>query len=126
MDDNYFFSVDRLVEFGMSMAIAQQMVQTMNKTMQNMYIPGTMNPMPQHSQPAPMQQSLPQIFYAFIGGNTAGPLSEAEVIKLIASKQITKDTYVWKPGMSEWQTVENTPDVLKLVLLAPPAFNQPK
>ena len=126
MDDNYFFSVDRLVEFGMSMAIAQQMVQTMNKTMQNMYIPGTMNPMQQPSQPASMPQSLPQIFYAIIGNNTVGPLSEAEVIKLIASKQITKDTYVWEPGMSEWQTVEHTPDVLKLVLLAPPAFNQPK
>lgn len=126
MDDKYFFSVDRLVEFGMSMAIAQQMVQTMNQTMQNMYIPGTMNPMQQPLQPASMPQPLPQIFYAIIGSNTVGPLSEAEVIKLIASKQITKDTYVWKPGMSEWQTVEHTPDVLKLVLLAPPAFNQPK
>lgn len=128
MDNNNFFSIDRLIEFGMSMAVAQQMVQTMNQTMQSMYIPGTMNPMTQaqSSQTAPMPQPLPQVFYVVINGNSVGPLSETEVMKLISSKQITKDTYVWKPGMSEWQTVENTPEVLKLVLLAPPAFNQPK
>ena len=128
MDNNNFFSIDRLIEFGMSMAVAQQMVQTMNQTMQSMYIPGTMNPMTQAqpSQATPMPQPLPQVFYVVINGNSVGPLSETEVMKLISSKQITKDTYVWKPGMSEWQTVENTPEVLKLVLLAPPAFNQPK
>lgn len=128
MDNNNFFSIDRLIEFGMSMAVAQQMVQTMNQTMQSMYIPGTMNPMTQaqSSQAAPMPQPLPLVFYVVINGNSVGPLSETEVMKLISSKQITKDTYVWKPGMSEWQTVENTPEVLKLVLLAPPAFNQPK
>ena len=128
MDNNNFFSIDRLIEFGMSMAVAQQMVQTMNQTMQSMYIPGTMSPMTQaqSSQTAPMPQPLPQVFYVIVDGNSVGPLSETEVMKLISSKQITKDTYVWKPGMSEWQTVENTPEVLKLVLLAPPAFNQPK
>lgn len=128
MNNNNFFSIDRLIEFGMSMAVAQQMVQTMNQTMQSMYIPGTMNPMTQaqSSQVAPMPQPLPQVFYVIVDGNSVGPLSETEVMKLISSKQITKDTYVWKPGMSEWQTVENTPEVLKLVLLAPPAFNQPK
>ena len=128
MDNNNFFSIERLIEFGMSMAVAQQMVQTMNQTMQSMYIPGTMNPMTQaqSSQTAPMPQPLPQVFYVIVDGNSVGPLSETEVMKLISSKQITKDTYVWKPGMNEWQTVENTPEVLKLVLLAPPAFNQPK
>ena len=30
MNDQNFFSIDRLVEFGMSVAIAQQMVQSMN------------------------------------------------------------------------------------------------
>lgn len=128
MDNNNFFSIDRLIEFGMSMAVAQQMVQTMNQTMQSMYIPGTMNSMTpaQPSQAAPMPQPLPQVFYVVIDGNSVGPLSEIEVLKLISSKQITKDTYIWKPGMSEWQTVEQAPEVLKLVLLAPPVFNQPK
>lgn len=31
MDDSNFFSIDRLVEFGMSAAIAQKMVANMNQ-----------------------------------------------------------------------------------------------
>lgn len=31
MDDNSFSSIDRLMEFGMSMGIAQQMINTMNQ-----------------------------------------------------------------------------------------------
>lgn len=121
MDNDHFFSIDRLVEFGMSLAVSQQMVQMMNHTMQNMYIPGAMAPMQNQQNNA---QTLPNIYYAIIEGSSAGPLSESEIIKLISNKQITKDTYVWKPGMTDWQKVESTPEVLKLVLLAPPVFNK--
>ena len=38
--DNNFNSIDRLVEFGMGMAVAQQMVNTMNYAMSNMKVPG--------------------------------------------------------------------------------------
>ncbi len=41
MNDNNFFSVDRLVEFGMGMAMAQQMVNMMNQSMKQMYVPGS-------------------------------------------------------------------------------------
>ena len=30
MDDNHFFSIDRLVEFGLGMGMAQQMIRVMN------------------------------------------------------------------------------------------------
>ena len=113
MDNDSFFSIDRLVEFGMSLAVSQQMIQMMNQSMQNMYVPGTMMP-----------ASLPNIIYAVIDGESVGPMTEAEVIRLISNKQITKDTYVWKPGMANWQKMESTPEVLKLVLLAPPSFNK--
>lgn len=121
MDNDSFFSMDRLIEFGMGLAVSQQMVQMMNQTMQNMHVPGAMNPMQNQQNNT---QSLPNIFYAVIDGNSVGPLSESEVIKLISNKQITKDTFVWRPGMTDWQKAESTPEVLKLVLLAPPTFNK--
>ena len=40
MNDDSFFSINRLVEFGMGMAVAQKMVNTMNKTMISMHVPG--------------------------------------------------------------------------------------
>ena len=52
------------------------------------------------------------------------PLSSDFVIRsfsiTINQKKITKQSYLWKPGMSGWQTAENIPEVLKLVALCPP------
>jgi hypothetical protein len=64
MNDDSFFSINRLVEFGMGMAVAQQMVNTMNSAMTNMHVPGSMNP---------MQIAAPQFYYVMIEGNQAGP-----------------------------------------------------
>jgi hypothetical protein len=110
-DEKSFYSIDRLVEFGMSMAIAQQMTQSMNQTMQTMHIPGSGNPM----QPPPQP-----VYYAVLDGKQAGPFSETELIRLITDKKLSKETYVWRPGLREWQTAENVPEILRLVALAPP------
>ena len=45
MNDSNFFSMDRLVEFGMGLTVAQQMIKTMNESMTTMHIPGAMNSM---------------------------------------------------------------------------------
>lgn len=113
MNNDSFFSIDRLVEFGMGMAVAQQMVQTMNQTMQNMHVPGAGNPIP-----AP--QTL--LFYAIIDGKQAGPFSEAEISNLITNKTISKDTYLWKPGMPNWLIAEQIPEIIRLAALTPPPF----
>lgn len=115
MNSDSFFSIDRLVEFGMGMAIAQQMVKTMNETMQNMYVPGAMNPVQ-----APQQQ----FYYAMIDGKQAGPFSEQDLSRLITEKKIVKESYIWKPGMPNWEIAERLPEVLKLVALTPPEFKQ--
>ena len=117
MDDSSFFSMDRLVEFGMGMTVAQQMVKTMNQSMTNMHVPGAMNPMGKPQQP---------FFYAMIEGKQAGPFSEQELARLIAEKKVVKETYVWMPSLSSWKMAEQVPEVLKLVALAPPPFQQNK
>ncbi len=115
MNDDNFFSINRLVEFGMGMAVAQQMVKTMNSAMTNMYVPGSMNP---------LQTSAPQFYYAMIEGNQAGPFSEQELSRLIAEKRIVKETYIWKPSLIKWEIAEKLPEILKLVALSPPPFKQ--
>ncbi|MDI1317763.1 DUF4339 domain-containing protein [Flavobacterium sp.] len=114
MNDDNFFSINRLVEFGMGLAVAQQMVKTMNSAMTNMHIPGSMNP---------MQIPAPQFYYAIIEGNQAGPFSEQELSRLIADKIIVKETFIWKPSLPKWEIAEKLPEILKLVALAPPPFN---
>ena len=104
-----FYSIDRLVDFGLSMAISQQMVNSMNLAIQQMHIPGSMQTIP-----------TPQVLYVAIDGKPVGPLSESEFIGLLNAGKVTKDTLTWIPGMAAWKKIEETPEVLRIVALTPP------
>ena len=112
-NETSFYSIDRLVEFGMGMAVAQQMVNTMNQTMAAMHIPGAGNPM---RPPEPPQR----VYYAVLDGKQAGPFSETELARLVNDKKLSKETYVWHTGLAEWKTAENVPEIVRLAALAPP------
>lgn len=116
MDNNSFFSIDRLVEFGMGMAMAQQMVGMMNQTMRQMYVPGSIQTMP---------AAQPVTFYVAVKGQQVGPISEREFSQLVTSKQVTKDTLAWMPGMAAWQPIEQIPAILKVIAVVPPPIPQP-
>ena len=111
MNDNSFYSIDRLIEFGMGMAMAQQMVRVMNETIQTMYVPGSIQSMP---------AAPPVTFYVAINGRQVGPISESEFTQLVTTKQVTKDTLAWMPGMLAWKPIEQIPSILKVIAVAPP------
>lgn len=111
MNDNSFYSIDRLVEFGMGIAMAQQMVRVMNETMQTMYVPGAPNTI---SAPQPLT------IYVAMAGKPVGPLNENEFTQMVSKKKVTCSTLVWIPGMAEWKPLEKTPSVLKIIALTPP------
>ena len=114
MDDSNFFSVDRLVEFGMGMQIARQMVGSMNQQMQQMNIPGNIQTMP---------QAAPAVYYVAIEGEPVGPLTEREVSQMICQRKVTQDTLCWMPGMAGWKPAREVPQVLRLVALTPPPLD---
>ena len=115
MDENSFYSIDRLVEFGLTLGVATQMANSMNAGLQAMQIPGARNAI----QSNVLAEDQP-LFYAVLVGKSVGPLATSELSRLIAERRVTKETYVWKPGMPDWQLAENVPEVLKLVALTPP------
>lgn len=114
MNDESFFSVDRLVEFGLSVNIANQMIQMMNESMRQMYTPGADNPIRHQSS----------LFYVIIDGNQVGPLSESELSHLVMANKVDANSYVWKPGMSSWKLASEVPEILRIVALSPPSFNK--
>lgn len=115
MNNNDFFSIDKLVEFGLSTAIASQMVQTMNVALNKMSVPG-----------GPIQNfyQQPIFYYAIVDGAQIGPCAESEIISLINQGKIKNETYIWKPGMPSWLTAKEIPEILRLVALTPPPFNK--
>lgn len=111
MDNDSFFSIERLIEFGMGMAMAQQMVGMMNQTMRQMYVPGSVQTMP---------AAQPITFYVALNGQQVGPISESEFSQMVSNKLITKDTLAWMPGMLSWKPIEQIPAILKIIAVAPP------
>lgn len=114
MNEQSFFSIDRLVEFGLGMGLAQQMVGMMNQYMQSMYVPGSIQSMP---------KPMPQIYYVAIDGQQVGPLNDSELSHLIIQKKINKDTLSWVPGMVSWKPIEQVPAILKVIALTPPPLD---
>ena len=114
MDNNNFFSIDRLIEFGLGLGVAQQMVGMMNQAMKGMYVPGSIQSMP---------QPISQIYYVAINGQQVGPLNDSELSLMISQKRINKDTLGWVPGMADWRPIEQIPAILKVIALTPPPIN---
>lgn len=108
---NDFSSMERLMEIGMSMAVAQQMVSTMNHALGNMSVAGVSNAIP---TPKPIE------YYVAIDGAQAGPFTEEEVRKLIENGRITDDNLVWYAGLSGWRRAKDVPAINKWLLLSNP------
>jgi hypothetical protein len=114
MNNDNFFSIDRLVEFGLGVGIAQQMVSSMNHVMANTQVPKVLG----------VGVSGGYQYFVVLNEKKAGPFNEVELSRLITDGKLNKDTFVWRHGMSNWDVPENIPDVLKLIALTPPPLPQ--
>ena len=112
--DNSFAPIERLMEFGMSMAVANQMVQTMNEVMAKSNKPSLQN--------VGLQHQVPKSYYIVVNDITQGPFSENEISNYIITNKINENTFVWHDGMSHWELSKDIPEVAKLFLLKPPKF----
>ena len=93
-------------------AMGQQMAGMMNQMGQ------TVNQNLQQANQMPPQ--VPQMnFYVLIAGQQTGPHNTTQLSQLIASGQLTPDSYVWKAGMASWDYAKNT-EVNTLFPVAPP------
>ena len=118
MNESNFYSLDRLVEFGLSMAFATQMIEVMNKSLTTMQTPRS-NILWQGGLP---HLDTPQTdnIYVILNGEKVGPLSNREFASLVTRHQVTKDTKSWIPGLSVWKDVQEIPSLLKIIALTPP------
>ena len=116
-----FSSLDKLMEFGLGLGIATQMMNTMNNMISKTAYPGVgINPGLSIQPEQIGNDSLkidPYRFYVVYDERIAGPLSEQEMSKLIKKGKIKDKTFCWKPGQYAWRLAEDIPEVNKLLLL---------
>ncbi len=113
---NNFNAVDQLVEFGLGIAVAQQMVKMMNTTMAGVNAPTVKNPSIDTFRMPNPNGHLVQLYVGTSEG-VAGPFDESQISALLAAHKITADTLAWMPGMETWTQASNIPLVNKYILL---------
>lgn len=84
-------------------AMGQQMAGMMSQMGQ--VVQGGMNTPP----PMPNVQ-----YFTAVNGQQAGPFTIQQLQVLVSNGQLTKQTYVWKQGMANWDFAENVPEVASL------------
>jgi membrane protease subunit (stomatin/prohibitin family) len=66
------------------------------------------------NQPQNTPPPLPvESFFIALNGQQAGPFKMMELLQLVTSNQITKETLVWKSGMTAWEKAENVAEFSK-------------
>lgn len=111
MNDDNFHSIDRLFDFGLSTAIAQQMANSMNQSLAEMRSPGATNP---------TSMGFVHDYFVVLNKKASGPYSKREILSLIAQRQISRSTLTWKLGMTNWMSIADVPEILALFHLSPP------
>lgn len=107
MNDNS--PIERLVEFGLGISMAQQMTSMMNAAMQSMYVPGqTIN--------------QPKQWFIALEGKPSGPYTEADIRNLLLTHKLSKEDWVWSTGMPNWEQAKNVAEILKMIIQLPPAL----
>lgn len=105
--NNDYSSIERLLEFGLSIAVARQMMATMNHCIANTVVPGAGNPIASNAKR----------FFAVIDNAQAGPFDDREVENLIAAGRIGSQSLMWRQGLTAWSVAESIPEVNRLLLL---------
>lgn len=73
------------------------------------------------NQPQNTPPPLPvESFFIALNGQQAGPFKTVELLQLISTNQITKETLVWKTGMTAWERAENVAEFATLFNQTPP------
>lgn len=104
------------IGMGMGFAMANQMGQQFTQQQQQSTPPqsGTSAPPPVPGVPPAL------MFHAIINGAQAGPFDMNVLKEMATSKQLSKETLVWRDGMSNWQAAGESSELEPIFGSTPP------
>jgi len=98
------------IGLGAGMVMANQMTQAMSNQTQNY----------QNTQATPPPVPGAVAYYVVIDGKQAGPFDKSNLKDLISRNVLTKETLVWKQGLSGWVLAGGQADLNDLWTMTPP------
>ena len=100
---------------GMGMAMANQMAQA-----------GPWGSPAAQAQPAPAASPAPppppveHVWHLAVNGQTTGPFSKADLGRMAASGELTRETHVWTAGQDGWKRAGEVTELAQLFTIMPP------
>jgi len=71
--------------------------------------------------PPPLPGAAPPIMFSIaVNGQSAGPFSMDQLIKMAQAGQFTKESMVWRQGMPAWAAAGTVPELAGIFAPAPP------
>lgn len=87
--------------------------------MMNNMISGVATSTPQTINQTP--PPIPSTKYSIaINGKTEGPYELQQLQAMALNNEITSTTYVWKPGMEKWMSIEDVQELTHVLSFMPP------
>ncbi len=106
------------IGMGMGYTMAQQMGNMFNPNVNNTPNSNQQNPPPVAGTPPPIPKQE-SYFYA-VDGNQQGPVTLAQLQTLLQENKISRDTLLWKEGMSGWSPMHAVPECKIFLGTVPP------
>lgn len=64
---------------------------------------------------APVPPPVPQaVYHVAVNGAATGPFDTSTLAQMVAAGQLTRESFVWKPGMSEWSAAGSVVELAHL------------
>ena len=101
------------MSMGMGLAMGTQMAQSIAQANQAAAAPAA----PAGPPPLPVTDEL---WYFSTGSSQSGPVTPEALAQHVAAGQVTRDTLVWKQGLSAWTAAGQVPNLAGLFTAPPP------
>jgi membrane protease subunit (stomatin/prohibitin family) len=72
------------------------------------------------SQTPPPPPPSDRVWHLAVNGETRGPFSRADLGRMAASGELTRETYAWTPGQDGWKRANDVAELAQLFTVQPP------
>jgi len=114
-------AMDQSMGMGFGAGMGMQMANSMGQQGPWGAAPGQQaQPQRQAAPMAPPPPPVEHVWHLAKNGQTSGPFSKADMGKMVASKELTRETHVWTPGQDGWKRAGEVTELAQLFTVMPP------
>ena len=115
-------AMDQSMGMGMGAGIGMQMGNAMMGGQTGPWGATAPQAAPQATTPvaAPPPPPVEHVWHVAENGQTKGPFSKAQLGRMAAANELTRETYVWTAGQDGWKPAEDVAELAQLFTVMPP------